>query len=84
MILELMSEMQSKNFDIENKCSIICVCRIVLQKFYIKIQKSNFNINISNISYLLFDVICFSIEKYVDETVPNETTINRFIETNCE
>ena len=58
-----MSEMKSEKFDIENKCSTICVCRIVLQTFYIKIQKSNCNINISNISDLPFDVMFFSLEK---------------------
>ena len=58
-----MSEMQSEKSDIENKCSTMCVCRIVLQNFYIKIQKLNYNIDISNISDLPFDVICFSLEK---------------------
>ena len=53
--LVFMSEMQSKKFDIANKCSTMCVCRIVLQHFYIKIQKSNYNIDISNISNLPFD-----------------------------
>ena len=51
------------NFDIENKCSTICVCRILLQKFNIRIQKLNRNINISNISNLTFDEMCFSLEK---------------------
>ena len=58
-----MSEMQFKKIDVENKCSTICACRIMLQNVYIKIQKSNFNINISNISDLPFDVMCFSLEK---------------------
>ena len=79
-----MSEMQSEKFDIENKCSTIFVCRIVLKTFYIKIQKIEFNINISNISDLTFDVMCFSLNNDVDDTVPNEPTINRFLETNCE
>ena len=79
-----MSEMQSENFDIENKCSTIYVCRIVLQNFYIKIQKSNCNINFSNISNLPFDVMCFHLKIDVDDTVPNEPTINRFLEKNCE
>ena len=58
-----MSDMQSEKFDIANKCSTMCVCMIVLQNFYIKIQKSNYNINISNISELPLDVMCFSLEK---------------------
>ena len=62
--LVFMSEMQSKKSDIANKCSTMCVCRIVLQNFYIKIQKSNYNIDISNISHLYFDVMCFSLEKW--------------------
>ena len=65
-----MSEMQPEKFVIENKCSTICVCRIMLKTIYIKIQKSNCNINISNISDLPFDVMCFSLENYVDDTVP--------------
>ena len=55
--------MQSEKFDIKNKCSTICVCRIMLQKFYIKIQKSNCNIIISNISDLPFDVMFLKLEK---------------------
>ena len=39
LILEIMSDLQSETFDIENKCSTICVCKIVLQSFYIRIQK---------------------------------------------
>ena len=58
LILGIISDLQSEKFDIENKCSTICVCKIVLQNIYIKIQKSNFNINISNISDLPFDVMC--------------------------
>ena len=77
-----MSEMQPEKFDIENKCSTICVCRIVLQFFYIKIKKSNYNINISNISELPLDVMCFSLENDFDDTVPNELTIDMFRETN--
>ena len=61
--LVLMNEMQSEKFDIENKCSTMCVCRIMLQIFYIKIQISNYNIDISNVSDLPFDVMCFSLEK---------------------
>ena len=34
-----MSERQSEKFDIRNKCSTICVCRILLQNIYINIQK---------------------------------------------
>ena len=79
-----MSDLQSEKFDIENKCSTICVCIIVLQNFNSKIQKSNRTINIFNISKLPFDAICFSLEKDVDDTVPSEPTINRFLETTCE
>ena len=79
-----MSDLQSKIFNIENKCSTICVCIIVLQFFYIKIQKSNCNIIISNKSDLPFDVMCFLLKKDVDITVPDEPTINRFLETTCE
>ena len=35
----------------------------MLQNFNIKIQKSNRNINISNISDLLVDVMCFHLKK---------------------
>ena len=52
--------------------------------FTSKYKFSNFNINISNISDLPFDVMCFSLENDVDATVPNEPTINRFLETNCK
>ena len=62
--LVIMSEMQSEKFYIENKFSTTCVCRLVLQTFYIKIQKENCNTNISNTSDLTFDVMCFSIEKW--------------------
>ena len=55
--------------DIENKWSTICVCKIVLQKFNIKIKKSNRNINISNISDLTFDAMCFSLEKTMTMTL---------------
>ena len=37
--LVIISEMQSEKNDIENKRSTVCVCRIVLQFVYIKIQK---------------------------------------------
>ena len=43
-----------------------------------KYEKSNSNINISKISHLPFDVLCFHLKKY--DTVPNEPTINEFIE----
>ena len=39
LIIVIMSEMKSEKFDIENKCSTICLCRIVLQTFNIKIKK---------------------------------------------
>ena len=86
-----MSEMQSKKFDITNKCSTMCVCRIVLQNFYIKIQKSNYNIDISNVSDLPFDGMCFSLEKwgqghsakitndrYVSQKKSTKKTVNLF------
>ena len=57
-----MSEMQSKKFDITNKCSTMCVCRIVLKVFTSKYKKFNYNIDISNVSDLTFDGMCFSIE----------------------
>ena len=38
---------------------------MVLQNFNIKIQKSNHNINISNIFDLTFDIMCFSVEKAI-------------------
>ena len=79
-----MSDLQSENFYIENKFSTICVCKTVLQNVYIKIQKLKCYINIYNISDLTFDIMCFSLEKYVDDTVPNEPTMNRFLETTCE
>ena len=58
-----MSEMQSEKFDITNKSSTMCVCIIVLQKFHIKIKKSNYNIDISNVSELPLDGICLFHEK---------------------
>ena len=42
----------------------MCVCRIALQSFTSKYKKMNCNINISNISDLPFDVMCFSLEKW--------------------
>ena len=62
MVIEIMSDVQYKKLYIENECSTIYVCRIVLQNFSIKIQKPNCNIKLPNISHLLFDVMCFSIE----------------------
>ena len=59
-----MSEMQSEKFDTTNKCSTMCVCRIVLQNFYIKTKKSNYNIDISNVSDLPFDGMCLSLGKW--------------------
>ena len=59
-----MSEMQSGKIDIANKCSTVCVCRIVLQNIYIKIQKSNYNIDISNVSDLPFDVMYLSLGSF--------------------
>ena len=50
-----------QKIDITNKCSTMCVCRIVLQKFYINIKKSNYNIDISNVSDLPFDGMYFFI-----------------------
>ena len=79
-----MSEIQSGKFDIANKCSTMCVCIIVLQKIYIKFQKTNYNIDISNISNLPFDVMCFTLKKDVDDTVPKEPPIDMFLETICE
>ena len=46
-----------------------------------KHEKSNININISKISHLPFDMLCFFTCKN-DDTVPNEPTINKFIEMN--
>ena len=54
--------MQSEKFDVTNKCSTMCVCRIVLQMFYIKIKKSNNNIDIFNVSDLPFDGMCLFLE----------------------
>ena len=56
--------MQSGKLYVENKCITICVCRIVWQNVYIKIQKSNYDIDISNLSDLPFDVICLSLDKW--------------------
>ena len=58
-----MSEMQSEKFDITNKCSTMCVCRIVLQNIYVDIQKSNYNDDISNVSDLPFDEMCLFIDE---------------------
>ena len=76
--------MKSENFDIANKCSTICVCRILLQHFYIKIQKLNYNIDISNLSDLPFDVMFVSHKNDVYDTVPKESTIDMFLKTICE
>ena len=45
-----------------------------------KYKKSNSNINISKISHLPFDMLCFSLEN--DDTGPNAPKINKFLETN--
>ena len=44
-----------------------------------KYEKSNSNINISNISHLTFDMLCFSLEN--DDAVLNALTIGNFHET---
>ena len=44
-----------------------------------KYGKSNSNINISKISHLTFDMLCFHLKN--DDTVPNAPTINNFVET---
>ena len=62
----------------------MCVCRIVLQNFYINIKKSNFNIDISSVSDLPFDGMCFFLENEVDNKVPKEPTIGMFLKTICK
>ena len=52
--------------------------------FTSKYRKLNCNINISNIPDLPFDVMCFHLKNDVDDTVPNEPTINIFLKINCE
>ena len=74
-----MSEMQSKKLDITNKCSTMCVFRIVLQNFYINIQKSNYIIDISNVSELTLDGMCFFLENDVNDKVAKEPTIDMFL-----
>ena len=74
-----MSEMQSEKFDIANKCSRMCVCRIVLQNFYIKIQKLNYNIDISNVSDLPFDGMFFFLEKLTHSA---KRTNDRYVSQN--
>ena len=54
-------DIRNQNIDNENKCSRNYVCRIVLQRFNIKIQKSKINIKFSKISHLPFDMFCFSL-----------------------
>ena len=39
MIFVFMTERQSEKFDIRNKCSKMCVCKIMLQNIYDNIQK---------------------------------------------
>ena len=45
-----------------------------------KNKKTNSNINISKISHLTFDMLCF-FHLRNDYTVPKEPTINKFLET---
>ena len=78
-----MSDFQSENSILKiNAAQFVYVesCYKILTSKY---KKSKCNINISNISDLPFDAMCFSIEKDVDDTVPNEPTINSFLETTC-
>ena len=79
-----MSDLQSENLILKiNAVQFVYVefCYKILTSKY---KKLNRNINISNISDLPFDVMCFSLGKYVDDTVPNEPKINRFLEKTCE
>ena len=62
----------------------MCVCRTVLQKCYINIQKYNYNIDISNVSDLPFNVMCFSLINNIDDTVPKEPTINMFLQKSAK
>ena len=43
-----------------------------------------YNIDISNVSDLPFDIICFSLENNVDKTVPKEPKIDMFLKSICE
>ena len=70
-----------QKIDITNKCSTMCVCRIVLQKFYFKIKKSNYNIDISNVSDLPFDGMCLSLEK-LNWGHSAKITNNRYVSQN--
>ena len=47
-------------------------------------KKSNYNIDIFNVSDLPFDGIYFFLENEVNDTVPKEPTIDMFFKTICE
>ena len=79
-----MSDLQSENSILKiNAVQFVYVesCYKLLTSKY---KKSSSNINISNISNLPLDVMCVFTWKHVDDTVPNEPAINRFLETTCE
>ena len=83
LIFETMSNLQSEKFDIEIDAAQFVYVESCYKILTSKYKKSKCNINISNISDLPFDAMCLSIEKDVDDTVPNEPTINSFLETTC-
>ena len=65
--------------------AVQCVyVELFYKSFTKKYKKSNYNIDISNVSDLPFDVMCFSPENDVDDTVPKEPTIDMFLEIICE
>ena len=77
-----MRDLYSKNSIMKiNAVQFVCV-KSSYQSLTSKYEKSNSNINISKISHLPFDVLCVHLKKY--DTLPNEPTINKFIETTSD
>ena len=60
----------------------IYVWKIVLQKFNIKNEKPNSNINITKISHLPFYMLCYLLESMMAQC-KNALTIGKYLETTC-
>ena len=79
-----MSEIQSKNSILQINAVQCVYVELCYKNFTSKCKKSNYNIDISNVSDLPFYGICFSIGNEVDDTVPKEPTIDMFPKTICK
>ena len=65
--------------------SVQCVyVELCYRNFTSIYKKLNYNIDISNIIDLPFDIMCFSLENDVDDTFSNEPMIDMFLGTICK